>query len=256
MKVEDGKEGEWTFKMGYDDDKMLTIDGEVVIRHVADWSTVFSGKKTLTPGWHRWEVRVRDNTGGWGPNGVNNYNTLSYIAPGEPEKQFNETNLKLAATLGDISVLERSGIYRELDVGEGAEVVSSGTEPMAIFGTLKGKGSLSGAFVFDGPLSTWEVEGTAARRILTSCAVFNDATAETFKGLANVKANFDSRPLNSTYELGNAPAGLTTADLAAVVATVKDAGGNDYSDAFSVRVKNGKIVLVNARPSGMTLYLR
>lgn len=256
MKVEDGKEGEWTFNMGYDDDKMLTIDGEVVIKHVADWSTVFSGKKTLTPGWHRWEVRVRDNTGGWGPNGVNNYNTLSYIAPGESEKQFNETNLKLAATLGDISVLERTGIYRELDVGENATLVSSGTVTMPIFGTLKGKGVLEGPFAFEGPASTWEVEGTAARRILTSCAVFNDATAETYKGLARVKANFDKRPLNAAYELANAPAGLTSADLVAVATTVTDADGNDYSDAFSVRVKDGKIVLANARPSGLTLYLR
>ena len=256
MKVEDGKEGEWTFKMGYDDDKMLTIDGEVVIKHVADWATVFSGKKTLTPGWHRWEVRVRDNTGGWGPNGVNNYNTLSYIAPGESEKQFNETNLKLAATLGDISVLERTGIYRELDVGENATLVSSGTVTMPIFGTLKGKGVLEGPFAFEGPASTWEVEGTAARRILTSCAVFSGATAETYKGLARVKANFDKRPLNAAYELANAPAGLTSADLVAVATTVTDADGNDYSDAFSVRVKDGKIVLANARPSGLTLYLR
>ena len=256
MKVEAGQEGEWIFKMGYDDNKMLVIDGDVLIREVENWETVFTAKKTLARGWHRWEVRVQDGAGGWGPNGVNNCNTLSYIAPGEQEKQFNETNLKLAATLGDISVLERTGIYRELDVGEGAEVVSAGTEPMAIFGTLKGKGALSGAFAFAGDASEWEVEGMGARSILTSCAVFNDATPATFKDLVRVKALFDARPLVPTYVLANAPAGLTSDDLANVATTVKDVDGNDYSDAFSVRVKAGKIVLANARPSGMTIYIR
>ncbi len=257
MKVEDGKEGEWTFKMAYDDNKRLRIDGVDVINHVGDWSNVYSGKRTLTPGWHRWEVRVQDGSGGWGPqNNVNGGNTLSYIAPGEQEKQFNETNLKLAATLGDISVLERTGIYRELDLGKNATLVSLGTVTMPIFGTLKGKGTLEGPFAFEGPVSTWEVEGTAARSILTSCAVFSSATPETYKGLARVKALFDKRPLNAAYVLANAPAGLTSADLAAVATAVTDAEGNDYSDAFSVRVKDGKVVLANARPSGMTIFVR
>ena len=46
---------------------------------------------------------------------IDSGNTLSFIAPGEIEKQWNETNLVLAATLGDIAVIEPTGIYKELE---------------------------------------------------------------------------------------------------------------------------------------------
>jgi len=256
FKVEDDQAGEWTFKMVYDDNKQLNIDGERVISTTTSWNVVSTGTKTLTPGWHRWEARVQDYGGGWGPNNVNNNNTLSYIAPGAAEKQWNETNLKLAATLGDIAVLEKTGIYKELVVGEEATLTSSGSQAMPIFGKLKGNGTLAGLFAFKGGHNSWVVEGLATKRDLTSVAKFTDVEAATFAELAKVEATFDARPLVSSYALATAPSGLTAEDVKDVATVVKDTAGNDYSENFFVTVKNGKLVLANKRPGGFAFFIR
>ncbi|MBP5320101.1 MAG: hypothetical protein J6334_03865, partial [Kiritimatiellae bacterium] len=254
FKVQHGDEGEWTFKMGYDDNKSLTIDGVELINHTT-WNTVPSATKTLDPGWHRWEVRVSDGSGGWGPNGINGGNTLSYIAPGAEEKQFNEQNLTLAATLGDIAVLEPTGIYKELELGEDAKLVSTGTMPMPIYGTLKGTGILSGAFVFAGDQSAWAVTGTGTSRELAK-ATFENPTRETFTGLSRVTATFDVKPTCANYYLTDTPVtGLTGEDVAGVTVTVK--GGNaDYSEKFALMVKEGYLVLKNASAEGTLMLLK
>jgi len=256
FKVEDDQAGVWTFKMVYDDNKQLNIDGKRVISTTTSWNVVSTGTITLTSGWHRWEARVQDYGGGWGPNNVNNNNTLSYIAPGAAEKQWNESNLKLAATLGDVAVLEKTGVYKELVVGEGATLTSSGSQPMAIFGKLKGKGKLKGSFAFKGAASTWVVEGVHNVNTLTSVAQLENATRETFLELAKVEATFDARPKMISYPLATAPSGLTVEDVADVVPVVKDASGRDYSKNFYTTVRNGKLVLVNRTPGGALVYVR
>ena len=255
FKVEDDKAGEWTFKMAYDDYKMLHIDGEKLIEHTTPWQGVPEAKKTLAPGWHRWEARVGDGAGGWGPNGINNNNAFSYIAPGDTEKQWNETNLKLAATLGDIAVLESTGIYKELELGEGATLTSAGTMAMPIFGTLKGTGTLAGAFEFAGDVNGWEVTGVYNNRNL-ACAKFAAATRATFLGLKEIKAEFDSKPVCSAYFLTEAEVpDLAASDLAAVKVTVT-AGEKDYSSNFSVGLYKGRLALLNRTPGGMVLFVR
>jgi len=261
FKVEDDKAGEWTFKMGYDDYHLLKIDGEQIIGRASSAETV-TKTTTLTAGWHRWEARVADGgSGGWGPDienktKINNGNTISYIAPGDTEKRFDETNLKLAATLGDIAVLEPSGIYKELELGAGSTLTSSGTMAMPICGTLKGTGTLAGAWEFAGNHNCWEVTGAGARTTELPVATFANATAATFAGLKSVRVMFDAKPTRKAYYLTGAITGLTAADLPAAAITVKDAEGGDYSANFTLTVKNGRLALGNSKPAGMTIIVR
>ncbi len=253
FKVATAQEGEWTFKMGYDDYKKLHIDGEELISNTS-WTAVPTATKTLAAGWHRWSVRVGDGSGGWGPSAANNGNTLSYIAPGAEEKQFNEENLTLAATLGDIAVIEPTGIHRDLTLGESATLTSSGTMPMPIFGTLKGIGTLAGAFVFAGDESNWDVTGESADRELTR-VTFENATRATFQGLSHVTATFDEKPRCSYYFLTDEITGLTAEDVEDAVVTVTDSE-NDYSEDFALTVKEGRLALLNRKPGGMAVILR
>ena len=255
FKVEDNQGGEWSFDMHYDDYKMLVIDGVTLI-NVGSWGDPTNAKVTLTPGWHRWEARVGDNTGGYGPNNnKNNYWTLSYIAPDDPtEKQFIETNLKLAATLGDIAVLEPTGIYKDLELGEGSALTSAGTMAMPIYGTLKGTGTLKGSFAFAGDYNRWEVTGGAANRELAR-ATFENATADTFAGLKAVVAEFDERPKVSTYFLTGAMSDIADGVVEDVAVTVT-VGEEDYSGDFYLAVENRCLVLKNSKPSGLMIILQ
>ena len=252
FKVEENQGGEWSFDMHYDDYKMLVIDGVTLI-NVGSWGDPTNAKITLTPGWHRWEARVGDNTGGYGPNNdKNKYWTLSYVAPDDStEKQWIETNLKLAATLGDIAVLEPSGIYKDLELGAGSSLTSSGTMAMPIFGTLKGTGTLSGPFAFTGDKTVWEVGGTGKRRQL-DCVQFADADENALAGLKKIEAKFSARPMLPIYNLGP----VLGADVENVELVVKDAEENDYSSKFSLKTMSGNLILSNRAANGMVLYVR
>ena len=256
FKVEENQGGEWSFDMHYDDYKMLVIDGVTLI-NVGSWGDPTNAKITLTPGWHRWEARVGDNTGGYGPNNdKNKYWTLSYVAPDDStEKQWIETNLKLAATLGDIAVLEPSGIYKDLELGAGSSLTSSGTMAMPIFGTLKGTGTLDGSFAFAGDSNSWEVNGKYNNREL-ACAKFAAPSRDTFLGLKKINAAFDAKPVCSAYFLTDAEVpSLVNTDLANVEVSVTG-GEKDYSSKFSLGVFRGRLALMNRTPGGMVLYVR
>ena len=257
FKVEDGKEGSWSFKLAYDDYHLLKIDGVQLLGRSSSTETK-TGSTTLTAGWHRWEVRVSDGGGGgWGPNNINGGMTLSYQAPGESAySRFDEVNLKLAATLGDIAVLEPTGIYKDLELGAGSTLTSSGTMAMPICGTLKGTGTLAGAWEFAGDHNCWEVTGAGARTTELPAATFANATAATFAGLKSVKVTFDAKPTRKAYYLTGAITGLTAADLPAATMTVKDADDRDYSANFTLTVKNGRLAIGNSKPAGMYLIVR
>ncbi len=256
FKVEDDKAGVWTFKMAYNQNSQLKIDGERVL-YSTDYKEVPSTNMTLTAGWHRWEVRLSDTGGAWGPRGYNSGMTVSYSLPGETANlRFNETNLKLAATLGDIAVLEPSGIYKDLELGAGATLTSSGTMAMPIFGTLKGTGTLAGAWEFAGDHNCWEVTGAGARTTELPVATFANATAATFAGLKSVKVTFDAKPTRKAYFLTGAIDGLTAASLPSAAITVKDADDNDYSANFTLMVKDGRLALRNSKPAGTYIFVR
>ena len=256
FRVEDDKAGEWRFKMAYDDFHQLKIDGEVVLNQVGNSSEVMNNTVTLTAGWHRWEARVGDGTGAWGPRTYNGGKTLTYIAPGETEKRFDETNLKLAATLGDIAVLEPSGIYKDLELGAGATLTSSGTLPMPIYGTLKGTGELAGSWEFAGDCNCFEVTNAGAKTADLPVVTFAAATPATFAGLKNVKVTFDGKPTRKAYYLTGAIDGLSATDLPAAAITVKDVTGGDYSANFTLAVKNGRLALSNSKPAGTMIIVR
>ena len=257
FKVEENQGGQWSFDMHYDDYKMLVIDGVTLI-NVGSWGDPTNAKVTLAPGWHRWEARVGDNTGGYGPNNdKNNYWTLSYVAPDSPtEKQLIETNLKLAATLGDIAVLEPTGIYTDLELGAGSTLTSSGTMAMPIFGTLKGTGTLAGSWEFAGTTNCWAVADASATTAELPAATFAVATPATFAGLKSVKVMFDAKPTRHTYFLTGAINGLTDADIPAAAITVKDAEDGDYSTNFTLTVKNGRLALSNSKAGGTFIIVR
>ncbi len=257
FKVEDGKEGSWSFKLAYDDYHLLKIDGVQLLGRSSSTETK-TGSTTLTAGWHRWEVRVSDGGGGgWGPNNINGGMTLSYQAPGESAySRFDETNLKLAATLGDIAVLEPTGIYKELELGAGSTLTSSGTMAMPIFGTLKGTGTLAGAFEFAGTTNCWEVANAVATTAELPAATFAAATPATFAGLKSVRVLFDAKPSRHTYFLTGAINGLTATDIPAAAVTVKDADDGDYSTNFTLTVKNGRLALSNSKAGGTFIIVR
>ena len=212
---------------------------------------------TLTAGWHRWEVRLSDTGGAWGPRGYNSGMTVSYSLPGETANlRFNETNLKLAATLGDIAVLEPSGIYKDLELGAGSTLTSSGTMAMPIFGTLKGTGTLAGTWEFAGNHNCWEVTEAASGTAELPAATFADAAAATFEGLKNIKVTFDVKPMRRAYYLTGAVDGLSDLDLSEIAVTVNEADGGDYSQDFTLFVKNGRLALLNSKPQGTTIILR
>ena len=257
FKVEDGKDGDWTFTMTYDDFHKLTIDGEVVVTRTSSSTEILTATRTLTAGWHRWEVLVGDASSGWGPNARNSGMTLSYKAPGDTaDKRFDEVNLKLAATLGDIAVLEPTGIYKDLELGAGSTLTSSGTMAMPICGTLKGTGTLAGSWEFAGTTNCWEVADASATSADLPAATFAAATPATFAGLKSVKVTFDAKPTRHTYFLTGAINGLTATDIPAAAITVKDAEDGDYSANFTLTVKNGRLALSNSKAAGMTVILR
>ena len=254
FKVEDDKAGDWTFSVCYDDRSLLKIDGVQVCRSDA-WNAPASDTVNLSAGWHRWEVRVGEGAGGgWGPDsGQNGGDTVRFIAPGESAyKRFDENNLKLAATLGDIAVLESNGIHKELELGAGATLTSSGTMPMSIYGTLKGTGSLAGSWEFAGTTNCWEATCTGNTKDLT-CATFAAATPATFAGLKSVKVTFDAKPSRNAYYLTGVVAGLTEAPAATVIATD---GENDFSANFTLTVKDGRLAIGNSKPAGIFILVR
>ena len=257
FRVEDDKAGTWTFKAAYDDRSLLKIDGVQVCRSDA-WDSVATGTAELSAGWHRWEVRVSEGAGGgWGPDGaVNGGNTVSYIAPGDTEKRFDENNLKLAATLGDVALIEPNGIHKDLELGAGSTLTSNGTLPMSIYGTLKGTGSLAGSWEFAGDHNCWEVTNAVAKAETLPVATFAAATPATFAGLKNVSVQFDARPVRSIYYLTGVINGLTDADLPAASMTVMDEDDRDYSANFTLTVKGGRLAIGNSKPAGITILIR
>ncbi len=253
FKVGTDQVGEWNFKMGYDDNKLLDIDGDRVVNTTA-WNVTATGKKTLDAGWHRWEVRLQDGSGGWGPSAANNGNGLSFTVPGGEEKQWNEDNVTLAATLGDIQIIEGTQLAGTTTVGAGATLTSVGTQAMPITGTLAGSGALAGDFAFKGAQSCWRVAGSGRTKALERKTSFDTTGAALFGGLKAIEVAFDQRPVCATYVL--APAGDFPATDAEKIAVTADVPVNGYANAFKATVRDGNLVLLNAKPSGLAIILQ
>jgi hypothetical protein len=221
----------------------------------------------LTAGWHAFEIRFGDGTGGYGPDAANlngGYG-LAVMRPGDTAKQpFDERTFTLTTKALVAQLTERPGLGGVTTVGAGATLSNGSPWSGAalngrfcpIYGTLKGSGTLSGPYRFTGDDNSWEVTGAGANNDTLPCVNFSDATPATFAGLKSLSVTFDKKPSRPTYYLTGAITGLTAADLPAATITVKDADDNDYSANFTLMVKDGRLALGNSKPAGMTIIVR
>ena len=103
--VEEGREGEWTFKGKCDDWVLLWIDGELVMAS-SGRCVEANGTKDLSVGWHSFRHIATDNGGAFGASNGNAYETLGYkdgSGTMSTYARFNVKNLKMrpAADMGD-----------------------------------------------------------------------------------------------------------------------------------------------------------
>ena len=247
--------GSWHFWGNWDDNCMLTVDGVDAGFDGLSSSRGFDAKVDfdLAEGWHRFEFRTRDISGGYGPwTGAEaikvRINDGDWIL-------FDERNFQLMPSHPELrNVCAKLGtIGGTLRLGANAALANEATSPAWITGTLTGSGTLSGAFAFSGTNNCWAVTGSGRMRTMNGKVTFDVSNNDVFAQLTRVKATFDYKPACATYDL--APAfGLTSA--AHVVAEVTDVSGEDYSENFTVTVSNNRLVLRNAHPGGMAILLR
>ena len=266
--VDEAHAGEWTFYAAWDDRIIVTIDGNEVLANTA-WNALATGTATMTPGWHSFDIRASDNSGGYGPDAtspqINGGYGLAVMRPGDTAKQpFDERTFTLTTKALVAQMAERPGLGGVTTVGAGATLSNGSPWSGAnlngrfcpIYGTLKGSGTLSGPYRFTGDDNSWEVTDAAANGANLPAVTFTDATADTFAGLKSIRVLFNGRPTRTAYFLTGAITGLTAADLPAATLTVKDTDDNDYSANFTLTVKDGRLALGNSKPAGTFIIVR
>ena len=67
--VDDDKAGDWTFTGQYDDNIVLRVDEEELFM-TESWQNRQQKTVALSAGWHAFDIRVGDGTGGVGPSGL------------------------------------------------------------------------------------------------------------------------------------------------------------------------------------------
>ena len=169
---------------------------------------------------------------------------------------FDGSNFRLAYSAADAQKMCAAGLGGEIDVGAGAtlqnDVAAGGFCP--IYGTLKGSGTLSGAFRFTGTTNCWAVTQSSVRELAR--VEFANPTKETFTGLKTLNVTFSDKPTKALYYLTTATVdGLTQADLEGTAVTVTD-GEHDYSANFTLTVVGGRLALANSKPSGTYIIVR
>ena len=253
--------GSWAFTGQYDDMIYLTVDGVKVLEGPSA-SVSNSGTANLSAGWHSFRISVTDGVGSYGGKLKDDNNKVCAlkVKPANSAKTlaFDGENFRLAYSAADAQKMCAAGLGGEIDIGEGAtlqnDVAAGGFCP--IYGTLKGSGTLSGAFRFTGTTNCWEVGGGVSARDFVH-ANFANPTKETFVGLKSLNATFSGRPTSRTYYLTGVIDGLTEADLPEEASiTAKDVDGGDYSANFKFVVSGGRLALSNSKPSGTFIIVR
>ena len=250
--------GEWYFWGTYDDQIRFKVDGvDSGMNGRKDGVQYATTRYNLAEGWHSFEMRTYDNTGNWGPwDGSCDYALGVQITPeggsaGE-RLAFDERNFRFTR-------LERpayAGIHGELSLGAGSTLVNGagGAGWCPIWGTLKGSGTLSGTFRFAGDHNSWEATCTGNARDLAA-ATFANATPATFQGLKNVKVTFDGRPTRRLYYITGVINGLMSEDVSGATVTATD-GSRDYSENFTLTVKDGRLAITNLKPGGTFIIVK
>ncbi|MBR6733319.1 MAG: hypothetical protein IKL96_02845 [Kiritimatiellae bacterium] len=249
------KAGDWAVYADFDDRASLRIDGVDSGATGDNNAAAHNGSiPGVTPGWHRFEMRVCDTGGNWGPWGGTTgqaKNPAITITVNGATYNFNEKNFRFSAS----KPVEYAGLDGVVRLDAGSTLSNRAAKACPVWGALAGTGTLAGPFAFAGEKNSWNVTGAYNNREL-ACVKFADPSRETFLGLKEVKAVFDAKPVCSAYFLlGAEVPGLSAADLADVKVSVTD-GVKDYSAKFSLGVSNGRLALLNRTPGGMLLYVR
>ncbi|MBO7653401.1 MAG: hypothetical protein J6U40_00640, partial [Kiritimatiellae bacterium] len=244
------KTGDWQIHLDFDDWASLKIDG---VDSGANGQNNEEGHKGMIPGvttgWHRFELRVCDTGGNWGPwSGTAGQakNPLATVTVNDVTYKFDETGFRFS----HLKPVEYAGLDGEICLDEGSTLSNRAGSACPIWGTLTGTGTLNGPFAFAGEANAWRVAGIANSRVL-GCVQFNEPDYATLKALRKVEAVFNGKPTVPTYDMGPA----LGADPDAIALEVTDEDGNDYTEQFSLVVQNGALYLKNARPSGMAVII-
>ena len=117
--VSNGEIGEWSFQGIYDDNILLIIDGKEVFK-TTGWQDTKTKSVSLSEGWHKFEIRAYDGTGGWG-----HVNCITAKKPGGADyKAFHEQNFNM--NWYDTVIDSRnfpSSIPIELTISDGSKLI-------------------------------------------------------------------------------------------------------------------------------------
>ena len=263
--VAPGKAGGWKFTGKFDDFVALFVDGRRIFASPAS-CTEASGTITLMEGWHKFDIRTADNSssgnktagsGGMLTDSHGNSAAIVFSANGAATDAFDERYVPIAYFAGDAQKFERPGL-EDVTLGAGSTLANDAREGgfCPVYGTLKGSGSLSGAFRFLGDGSKWEIKGGGDYGERLSPA---DVSALSDKhgflaGLAKMEVAFTNVPPR-LYEYRICDAGNATAeDLADIDLKVFDDKG-DASENWTLQISRGNLVI--GRPyRGFQLNIR
>ena len=254
------KVGNWTFSADFDDRIALEIDDHRLI--TATSIAEYTAKVTLHEGWHKFGIRTADGStsasggvGGKLTDADGNVCAVRFKVNDGSYYAFDERYLPISAGVGDAQKFAQPGLGGEIELAAGSTLTNEPREGgfCPIYGTLKGAGTLSGPYRFVGEDNCWKFSGSSSS--LENTVTFANADAQTLAGLKQVKVVFTERPGRTYYTLSDA-LGATAESVASIGLEVMDIAGNDYTDAFSLLLNNGRILLKNGNPTGSVLFIR
>ena len=257
--IEDGQAGVWDVTAKYDDGILFKIDDTVIGTSGNTLCKDWTGKATVTAGWHRYEVRVSDKSGGIGgslTDSEGNKSALNIAINGQPTVSFDERHFRLVSSVMEEQVDKPTGLGGETWVAAGGRLANAApTGFCPIYGSFGGAGTVYGPFAFTGGTLALGAEGASL-----VVPQFENAFADMYANLGAIKVMFDANPNRATYVVG--PAYGLSAEAARQLPVTAEIEGADaatqrkYADAFRASVKNGELVLLNRRGMGMTLVIR
>ena len=191
--------GTWRFRFQYDDRMRIYIDGEYL--GVYGQNTVKTADWPISAGWHRYEIRVFDDTGNSGPK---DGSAVSYAVKRAGESnfgeyvKFNEDNLTLALTPDGY-------LQGDITLASGAAVTNISDAAAIVWGDISANGAtgavLAGKFAC---VSNTVDFGTVAADTadLSTVLRFENAATNLFADVGKIAVNFTARPTRSNILVG------------------------------------------------------
>ena len=136
--VAEEEAGDWSFKGIYDDGIALWIDREKVFQ-TDNWQDEKTASVNLSEGWHLFEVRAYDGSGGWGHNNAlraqkpgasqylhfheQNFNMDWRGSEADPSRSLSDVKIKLTVADGaELEIRSAGYVVESLELGAGAKV--------------------------------------------------------------------------------------------------------------------------------------